>query len=122
MHEASIALATIEAIKELERKEKIKAEKVFIEIGQGSGVNISALSFCLNQITEAENLSIKFHLTDVPIEGYCKKCDEKFTLKSLTSVCPKCESLSFEIISGCELNIKEIEGEEIEGKGSISDT
>lgn len=115
MHEASIAISTIEAIKDIEKKECLRAERVVIEIGQGSGVNIQSLTFCLKQIVNSQNLNIIFEIIDNPIIGYCRQCNENFTLESLTSICPKCESLSFEIVSGTELNIKEIEGEKLEG-------
>ena len=115
MHEASIAISTIEAIKDIEKKESIRAERVVIEVGQGSGVNIQALSFCLKQISDSENLNIVFEIIDTPITGYCGECKENFTLDYLSSICPKCHNLSFEIISGTELNIKEIEGDKFEG-------
>lgn len=114
MHEASIALSTIEAIREIEKKEGIKAGRVLIEIGSGSGINISSLSFCLKEISKSDFLSINFEIIEVPIEGFCEHCNEKFTLNFLTATCPKCQKLSLNITKGCELQIKEIEGEKIE--------
>lgn len=115
MHEASIALSTLDAIKEIEKKEGIKANKITIEVGQGSGVNIDALSFCLTQIVEAENLNLIFEFIDKKIEGFCKECNKNITLTHLTYNCPICNNLSIDIVEGLELNIKEIEGEKVEG-------
>lgn len=114
MHEAGIALSTIEAIKDIEKSENIKVQRVIIEVGHGSGVNVSSLSFCLEQISASERLNIVFDIRPIPIKGYCKECNENITLNNLTYVCPICKNPSLEIINGTELIIKEVEGENIE--------
>ncbi len=115
MHEASVALSTIEAVKDIEKREKIKASRVIVEVGEGSGVNIDALSFCLSSIIKEEGLNISFEFVKKDITAFCSECNKEITLTNLSYICPVCKNISLNITEGMELNIKEIEGESVEG-------
>ena len=50
----------------------------------------------------------------VPVVAVCKKCQKKFPIKDLMFMCPHCDSLDIELISGGELSIHSLEVDDIE--------
>ena len=47
----------------------------------------------------------------VPVTAVCNKCQKKFQIKDLIFMCPHCDNLDIELISGGELSIHSLEVE-----------
>lgn len=112
MHEASIALSLIEIITEKCRKDGFsRIESVNIRIGRASGVMPDALLFAFDAIkadSSAHNALLK--IEEVPVSGRCNDCGRDFAVEEEYALsCPLCGGGSFNIISGRELDIIDME-------------
>jgi hydrogenase nickel incorporation protein HypA/HybF len=58
-------------------------------------------------VLEGANLIIE----SVPTRGCCKNCGKEFVIKDFLDNCPECDGMSFDIVSGKELEIVEFTGE-----------
>jgi len=111
MHELSIAqsiLAELARVKEAGTLSGIA--RVNLAIGKLSSVNCEALREALAIVTRdtfLENASIVFEEVEPKVR--CTGCGEVFEFGRMH--CPKCRSCDKEIISGCELAIRSIEGQ-----------
>lgn len=115
MHEASIAASVVDYITSYEKENKFIINKIVIEAGKGSGTSGDALGFCLSEMMKAMQRDITVEFVETPIAARCSDCGEDFILDYPTYVCPGCRGLTLDIISGMELNILELEGDEREG-------
>lgn len=112
MHEVSIAeglLAT--AVNECKKSGYGSIEKVSIRIGKASGVMPEALLFAFDAMKSdtIANTAV-LDIEEVPLAGICLTCEKDFkTEESYLLCCPHCDSSSFKIISGRELDITELE-------------
>ncbi|HIJ60168.1 MAG TPA: hydrogenase maturation nickel metallochaperone HypA [Nitrospirae bacterium] len=114
MHEASIALSLLEkVIEECINNGCSIIKSVKIEIGRASGVMPDALSFVFNAI-KADTIasSASLYINEKMLTAMCNKCHKEFsTEENYIFECPHCNSNSFNILSGKELNIIELEVE-----------
>jgi hydrogenase nickel incorporation protein HypA/HybF len=112
MHEASIALSILDiAEKHCRRAGYSTVESVVVDIGTASGVLPEALSMAF-EIAKADTIAHEASLiiNTIPIGGHCTGCSGDFTSDELfILVCPNCGDRSFRILTGRELDIKEIE-------------
>jgi len=114
MHEASIAESIIKYLIDYEKKHFFKICSVTIEIGKVSGVNKETLNFCLNEVTKAIGKGWKFDFIERPLVVRCNKCNAEYVLEEISLSCVRCEDSIPEIVSGDQLTIYELEGEEFE--------
>ena len=56
--------------------------------------------------------TVRAVINEIPFVGRCRSCDKSFGYQELALGCPNCGSMSVEIESGLELNIKELEVDE----------
>ncbi|NTU42770.1 MAG: hydrogenase maturation nickel metallochaperone HypA [Nitrospirales bacterium] len=112
MHEASIASSLLEiAVRECEGNGYKTIESVKVSIGKATGVLPEALLFAFEAMktgTIAEKASLI--IEEIPITGLCKSCNSEFRVdEKYVLCCPLCESASFTVTAGRELNITEME-------------
>jgi len=112
MHEVSIAQGLLDiAIDNCKKQGYEGIESIRVKIGKASGVVPDSLLFAfegmkLGTIAEKAVLIID----EIPVSGFCKSCKKKFTVEEkYVIVCPLCGNLSFQVETGRELNIDEIE-------------
>lgn len=110
MHEMSIAMNIVEIVSTTVRENKAeKVNSIDLEIGDLSGILVDSLSFCFDAAcngtpVEGAVLNIK----EISGKGRCIECGHEFPVEVFIAVCPNCNSMSTEIISGKELSIKSI--------------
>jgi len=111
MHELSIAQSLIEIIEQESAPfGNAKVLSVTLRIGRLSGVVPDALRFAFEIITKggvAEGATL--FIEEVPVVIRCHQCSELFTAEHPFMVCPRCEGLDVEMISGRELEVKDLE-------------
>jgi len=119
MHELSIALSMIEmANEEAARRGGAKVNALHVKLGPLSGVVKDALLFSYEvasngTILEGSQLVIE----DVPVVIYCSECQAEQRLESIQRFCcPRCGTLSSEVVRGRELEFVAMEIEERERK------
>jgi hydrogenase nickel incorporation protein HypA/HybF len=111
MHEQNITESLLAlALKHAEQAKAARVLKVYLVVGEFSGVVDSSVEFYfsfLSRNTIAEGAEIIF--THVPAKLHCRDCDAVFTTEILDLHCPSCRGQQLEITSGRELFIESLE-------------
>ena len=113
MHETALALSILDIIVEkCSEAGGKRVDSVRLRIGKAAGVLPDALTFAFdaakaNTIAEHAALVIE----NVPVSGVCAECKKDFTVETTQYVfaCPHCGSKFFEIKSGREMEIVDME-------------
>jgi len=112
MHEVSIALSLLDIAKGYCEKEGYKGvESIGVKIGKASGVMSEALLFAFDAV-KIGTIAEKAHLIidEIPVSGFCNTCNKNFTVDEPYVVCcPECGDSSFQLETGRELDIYEME-------------
>jgi hydrogenase nickel incorporation protein HypA/HybF len=110
MHEMSIAEGILQIVEDAAAQQSFKrVTEVRLEIGALSGVEIEALTFCLEVVLKdgiAEGARIE--LEKVPGIGYCLGCGETVPVLALYDACPKCGSYQVQATGGTEMRVKDL--------------
>jgi len=112
MHELSIAQNLLDIVSEqCLKKGFTEIESVNIRIGKASGIMPDALTFAFNAIkTDTIANKATLNVLEVPVTGVCSNCKLEFIVEEEYILsCPLCESSSFVITSGRELDIIDME-------------
>ena len=111
MHELSIALGIVRiAENEKQKANATTIDKIELEIGELSGVEISSLDFVWPIVIKETVLEKAEYSIDY-IEGQanCLECGEHYQLHNLFDNCPVCDGYFKNIIAGKELRVKALE-------------
>lgn len=113
MHETALALSILDIVvnKCAEVGGRV-VDSVRVRIGLAAGVQPDALQFAFDAIkatTVAEKASLV--IERVPVGGSCSECKKDFTVDDAQYVfsCPLCGSKFFEVTSGREMEIVDME-------------
>jgi hydrogenase nickel insertion protein HypA len=113
MHEASIALSILDIVQsQCEEKGCHSVDSIRVRIGKAAGVLPDSLIFAFDAAkdnTVAKNAHLIVEA--VPVGGVCNECKKEFSVDDVQYVfaCPLCGSKSFEITSGREMDIVDME-------------
>jgi hydrogenase nickel incorporation protein HypA/HybF len=113
MHETALALSILDIVVEKCREAGGNTvDSVRLRIGKAAGVMPEALTFAFDAskaATVAENARLE--IEPVPVGGVCHDCKKEFIAENAPYVfaCPLCGSLSFEIKTGREMEIVDME-------------
>ncbi len=110
MHEMSLAESILEIVEDTARKQGFaRVKEVRLEIGALSGVEIEALSFCMDVVLNgsvAEGARVE--LERVPGTGWCMQCGVSVPLDALYDPCPRCGGYQVQATSGTEMRVKDL--------------
>lgn len=110
MHELSIASGIAELVEsEAGKADAVKINAVEVEIGDLSGVEISALEFAWDAVisgTLLKEAELVIHRIEALAE--CADCGHTFQVKDHFSPCLSCGSFRQEIKQGKELRVRSI--------------
>jgi|Deesub1362A_J573_1020465.scaffolds.fasta_scaffold05185_2 hydrogenase nickel incorporation protein HypA/HybF len=113
MHEAPYAQGIMEILrKEAEANNLIKIERVKLRIGEMTGVVEDVLLFYLESMvkgTIAEGAV--FEIEKIPTIVRCSGCRKEYHSQDIAPICPHCNSLGGEILSGKECEVVSIEAQ-----------
>lgn len=110
MHEVSIAVNILEIVEaELIKNNGHKVNRLHLEVGAISGVVVESLQFAL----DASRPDGVIKETDIVIDEIaaivkCRSCGHKFEADDYYVVCPKCQDMQLDFLSGRDLKIKSI--------------
>ena len=111
MHELSIAQSIFEnVLKEKKTRNLSNIEKIGLRIGSLSGILPDSLEFSFNALkidTELADTILEMEI--IPLQGYCKKCEQNFAVHDYTFFCPSCQSGQIEIEQGMDMEIAFLE-------------
>lgn len=111
MHEMSICESILGLIREQAQSRSFsKVERVCLEIGPLSGVEIDALKFGFDVVMR-DTLADGAQLEIVETKGsaWCMPCGQAVAIKQRFDACPECGSHQLQVTGGDELRIKELE-------------
>ncbi len=113
MHETALALSILDIIvSKCSEVRGSRIDSVRVRIGKAAGVLPDALLFAFDAVkatTVAEKAMLV--IEPVPVGGVCNTCKKQFSANDAQYVfdCPLCGSKSFEITSGREMEIVDME-------------
>ncbi|MFH1342684.1 MAG: hydrogenase maturation nickel metallochaperone HypA [Pseudomonadota bacterium] len=111
MHEMAIC-ESIRGILEEEaaRQAFSKVDRVCLEIGRLSGVEVEALKFGFDVVmrgSPAENARLE--IVETPGRAWCMPCGQSITIAARYEPCPACGSHQMQVTGGDEMKIRELE-------------
>lgn len=114
MHELSICQSMLEIVdRTMAEHPGAKLERVYLDVGRGSTVEPSLLREAFVVATAGgRHEGSELVVNEIPLIGRCRACGREFEYREIALGCPDCESTSIEIVSGMELNIRELEIDE----------
>ncbi|GAB4356358.1 MAG: hydrogenase maturation nickel metallochaperone HypA [Oricola sp.] len=111
MHEMSICESILNVLKKEARERNFQAvNRVCLEIGPLSGVEVEALRFGFDVVMKG-SLAEGARLDIIETEGtaYCMACEKPVVIAARYEPCPECGSHQLQVTGGEELRIKELE-------------
>jgi hydrogenase nickel incorporation protein HypA/HybF len=111
MHELSIALSILDAAEEEMRSRKGRVAAIHVRLGRHCGVVREALLSAFDLAREGTALAqAELVIEEVPLVVHCPACAADGTPTSRFELrCPTCGTLTNEIVSGQELQIRALE-------------
>ncbi len=109
MHEFSIALSIVEIADEEAKKANAIVEKIELEIGELSGVELDALNFVWEAAVKNSVLAeAEKNIRIIKGEASCLDCGHQYPALQFFSQCPACSSMMTTLTRGRELKVKAI--------------
>ena len=110
MHEMSIAEGILQIVEDAAGQQGFKrVTEVRLEIGALSGVEVEALSFCLEVVLKGSVADgARVELERLAGRGYCLGCGETVPVNALYDACPKCGSYQVQATGGTEMRVKDL--------------
>ncbi len=111
MHELAVAQSLVEIVEQEARPYGgARVTRIWLRIGRLSAVVPDALRFAFDVITRggiAEGALLE--IEEVPLRIRCHQCREVFVAEDPFMICPRCEGVDVEMVSGRELEIRSME-------------
>lgn len=110
MHEMALAESILQIVEGAAAQQGFKrVTEVRLEIGALSGVEIDALSFCLEVVLkDSVAEGARLELETVLGRGYCLGCGETVPVNALYEACPKCGGYQVQASGGTEMRVKDL--------------
>jgi len=111
MHEMSLAEGVLQLIEDAaHHQEFAKVTKVWLEIGQLSGVEIEAMKFCFDAVTRDSIADgARLEIITAPGTGWCLECSTTVSMTEVYGECPQCGGYQVQVTGGTEMRVKELE-------------
>jgi hydrogenase nickel incorporation protein HypA/HybF len=110
MHEMALAEGILQIVEDAAAKQGFKrVTEVRLEIGALSGVEVDALSFCLDVVLKDSVANgARIELEKMPGQGYCLGCGKTVPVNALYEACPECGSYQVQATGGTEMRVKDL--------------
>lgn len=113
MHEMSLCESILQVVEEAAQREGFaRVTRVRLEIGRLSGVEIEAMRFGFDAVTRdslAEGASLD--IIELPGVAWCLPCGREVEVQRRFDACPVCGSYQLQVVSGDQMQIKDLEVE-----------
>lgn len=111
MHELGVVFHMINTLEEVGRKEGLTSiREVTVEIGEVSTVIPEYMIDCWNWAVKKHEMLLEAQLKVEPILAVtvCEDCGKEYATVAHGRICPDCGSEKTHLVTGSEINIKEI--------------
>jgi hydrogenase nickel incorporation protein HypA/HybF len=117
MHELSIAQSIVDiVIQHLPKDEVVSVRSVRLSLGAMAGVVPDSLEFCFGAITAGTALEgATLEIEHIPLTAHCNNCGRDGEIEPTLFACSACGSTSLTVLSGREMQVRDIDVEENEG-------
>ncbi len=111
MHEMSLCQSILQTLEEQAGLQNFtRVERVCLEIGPLSGVEIEALKFGFDVVMRGSLAEqARLEIVECPAEAWCLPCAATVSINQRFDACPRCGSHQLQVTRGDELRIKELE-------------
>lgn len=112
MHELGIVFNIIKSIEEVgEENSLTQVESVTLEIGEVSGIVPEYLIDCWKWAAAKSELlkGSELKVEQIDAVTYCEGCGSTYPTVEFAKICPHCKSEKTYLLTGNEVNIKEIQ-------------
>ena len=87
-----------------------QVQTVNLVIGSIAAIDLSSLQFWFPVAAKETRLAnADLHVEMVPARACCLECNHHFALEQRLKACPYCQSYRYQLLSGDELQIKNVE-------------
>jgi hydrogenase nickel incorporation protein HypA/HybF len=116
MHELGIATSLLQAAREEAlRHSGARLRKIKVRVGEFSGVNPEALSFCFEVLVRESKLgALELEIESCARQQRCPACQLTFAVADYDLACPECRKAETEFVGGDELELASLEMEDYE--------
>jgi hydrogenase nickel incorporation protein HypA/HybF len=111
VHELGLAGSILDEVRaQAERVPGARVVKVGVKVGEVSGVDTDALSFCFESLVrETEFAPVAIEIEQCYHKHHCPRCGRDFRVYNLESRCVICGETHTQFIAGDELEINYLE-------------
>ena len=113
MHEMSLCESIMQIIEDEAQRQGFKRViRVRLEIGRLSGVEIEAMRFGFDAVTR-DSLAdgAELEIIQLPGTAWCLPCGCEVEVQQRFDACPQCGSYQLQVVSGDQMQIKDLEVE-----------
>ena len=113
MHEMSVVSSIMNiALKTAEDNGLSVINRIKIKIGKQHHLAPDLMTYAFDFLKKGTIADKAVLVVDkVPVSLKCRNCSSNFTVEDSTYMCPECGSIQWDMVSGRELLIENIEGE-----------
>lgn len=117
MHELSIAQSIVDIVlQHLPPSDGIHVTKVRLTLGAMAGVVPDSLEFCFGAITQGTQIEgAVLEIERMPLTARCGNCGREGEIEPTLFACPSCGSNRLTILTGREMQVRDIEVDEPKG-------
>ena len=109
MHEYALAQDILTTIGEKVTPDFQKLGKINVDVGAFSGVVAESLDFGIQTILADKNAQgVLVNITKIPTRAQCQ-CGTEYELTDVFCVCPSCQSIERNLLSGTDVVINSVE-------------
>jgi len=112
MHELGIVMQVIDQVEKIAEENKVsQVMKLNLEVGEVSSIVPSLFTDCFEWAKKKTKYMQEAQLEMIILEGisYCQDCKETYKTTEYAKKCPHCGSYRTYLVTGSEINIKDIE-------------
>ncbi len=111
MHELGVIVEVVSQVEHFARNNNVKKiDTLVLQIGELSSMIPEYMQKLYPAAVEGTILQdSKLEIEIIPGNGLCKSCRQVFNLLKENATCPRCGGKGFELLSGKEFYIKEIQ-------------
>jgi len=112
MHELGIVMHVIKQVEEVARQNEVeKVTALNLEVGEVSSIVPQLFEDCFEWAKKKTEFMRETQLNLIVLEAisYCNKCKRTYKTTAHAKICPHCGSDDTYLVTGNEINIKDIE-------------
>ncbi|MCD7728902.1 MAG: hydrogenase maturation nickel metallochaperone HypA [Clostridia bacterium] len=112
MHELGIVMHVVKSVEDVAKQNSVqKVVKLRMEVGEVSSVVPELFEDCFAWAKKRTEFLTDCELELIIIQGisYCKDCQNTYPTTEYAKKCPHCGSINTYLVTGNEINIKDIE-------------